>query len=492
MTTVLTVWADLVRINDILPDDVLLHIFHFDRLTCIDGPEGVYSQHTPLRWHRLVHVCRRWRSVVLASPKFLDLDLVCGPRTRVGLMGIWPPFPIILRNMVSSPMPKDYDFNAAIVHPNRVREINLFHLTSSQLQRLASAMQKQFPALIHLMLALDVSDSRSAPTLPDGFLGGSAPHLQSLTLNSIAFPALPKLLLCATDLVRLTLCNIPPSGYVSSEAIVTALAMLANLESLTIEFKSPRSTPDGGSRHPPPPTRTILPTLTHFRFRGVSEYLEGLVARIDTPLLNTIWINFFHQLIFDIPQLAQLIGRTTRFREFDEAHVDFDHHGVQVGYRSSTRTFNRKSDSDSTSVLRVLHEAFHLQLSSLVQVFNSTSLSSSTYMVERLYIHRSRNLTLQWRRQDDIEVVHWLDFFHPFTAVKNLYVSEIFAQRIASTLKKLVWILGQRVTDVLPSLKSLFLEGIQPSGPIHEDIGQFVAARHVLGHPVAVSRWNRA
>jgi hypothetical protein len=49
-------------------------------------------------------------------------------------------------------MPEDYDFDAAIVHHNRVCEINLLHLTSSQLQRLASAMQEQFPALIHLML----------------------------------------------------------------------------------------------------------------------------------------------------------------------------------------------------------------------------------------------------------------------------------------------------------------------------------------------------
>ena len=50
------------------------------------------------------------------------------------------------------PMPEDYDFDAAIVHPNRVCEIDLHHLTSSQLQRLVSAMQEPFPALIHLRL----------------------------------------------------------------------------------------------------------------------------------------------------------------------------------------------------------------------------------------------------------------------------------------------------------------------------------------------------
>ena len=150
-------------------------------------------------------MCQRWRSVVFASPNFLDLRLVCGPRTRVELTGIWPPLPIIIRNMVDLPMPEDYDFDAAIVHPNRVCEIDLLHLTSSQLQRLASAMQEQFPALIHLMLDFADYYSRPAPALPDGFLGGSAPRLQSLRLHSIPFPALPKLLLSATDLVHLTL-----------------------------------------------------------------------------------------------------------------------------------------------------------------------------------------------------------------------------------------------------------------------------------------------
>jgi hypothetical protein len=54
--------------------------------------------------------------------------------------------------MANWPMPEDYDFNAAIVHHNRVSVISLFRLTSSQLQRLVSAMQGQFPELIHLTL----------------------------------------------------------------------------------------------------------------------------------------------------------------------------------------------------------------------------------------------------------------------------------------------------------------------------------------------------
>jgi hypothetical protein len=200
-------------------------------------------------------------------------------------------------------MPKDYDFNAAVVHNNHICEIYLSHLTRSQLQQLASAMQVPFPALTHLMLSF-VSDGHPAPDLPDGFLGGSAPRLQSLELYSFGFPALPKLLLSATNLVRLTLSYTPYSGYVSPEAIVTSLAVLANLKSLLIEFQAAPFHPDPESRRLPPPTRIVLPALTRFEFQGISEYVEDLVVRIDAPLLDSIDIAIFHQLPFDISQLA--------------------------------------------------------------------------------------------------------------------------------------------------------------------------------------------
>jgi hypothetical protein len=376
--------------------------------------------------------------------------------------------------MVDLPMPEDYDFDAAIVHHNRVCEINLRHLTSSQLKRLASAMQEQFPALIHLMLGYASNYSRPALALSDGFLGGSAPLLQSLRLHSIPFPALPKLLLSATHLVYLALVGIPHSGYISPEAIVTGLAVLTNLKSLTIEFESPLSRPDRENRRPPPPRRIILPALARFEFQGVSEYLEDLVARIDAPFLDSIWITFFHQLIFNIPLLAQLLRRTTSFGALNEAHVDFDYSGVQIESLPPTRTFDEKSR------LRISCRELDWQLSPLAQVF--TSVLASIYLVEHLYINGPRYLPSQ--RQDDIEDLQWL---HPFSAVKNLYVSKESAQCIAPALQNLV---GERVTGVLPALKSLFLEELQPSGPAQEAIEQFVAARQLLGHPVAVSRWN--
>jgi hypothetical protein len=56
-------------------------------------------------------------------------------------------------------MPENYDFDAAIMERDRVCHIALFYLSDSQF------------------------NSHAAPPLPDGFLGGSFPHLQFLALH---------------------------------------------------------------------------------------------------------------------------------------------------------------------------------------------------------------------------------------------------------------------------------------------------------------------
>jgi hypothetical protein len=126
----LSVWAGCAAI-DILPDDVLLHIFHFVR---VDRFRVRYLSHEEeVRnlvwrhswWHRLAHVCQRWRSVVFVSHNSLDLRLVRYPWVHARFTGIWRRLPIIIAG--DWPMPHDYDFNAAIVHSSRICEINFIN-----------------------------------------------------------------------------------------------------------------------------------------------------------------------------------------------------------------------------------------------------------------------------------------------------------------------------------------------------------------------------
>ena len=392
------------------------------------------------------------------------------------LIDIWPPLPITIMNETDRPMP-EYKIYRAIAHPNRVCEIDL-RITYPQLLGLASSMQKQFLALIHLKLCL-VDDGYLTP-LPDGFLDGSAPRLQSLWLESIAFPVLPKLLLSTTDLVHLDIRRIPRRGYFSPESIVTCLAMLTNLESLTIVYTFSLSRDD--REHAPPPTRTVLPALTHFKFEGGRGYLEKFVSRVDAPLLDTTYITFHHSPTSDIPQFVQFMWRTTMFQALDKAHVHFDVFG-RVKILPSTWSLGERSG------LRISwsqHSSrLDLQLSSVRQFF--TSFFPSIYMAEHLYIYCIRDLPYNWHYMS--ENLEWLEIFHPFTSVKNLYVCKEFAQGIADALQELV----RESTTVLPALESFFLE--QPlsfeSKPVEKAICNFIAARRLLAHPVTVSFWTQ-
>jgi hypothetical protein len=106
--------------------------------------------------------------------------------------------------------------------------------------------------------------------------------------------------------------------------------------------------------------------------------------------------------------------------------------------------------------------------------------------LENLYIPGDR---VPW--EDDPEYPQenprWLELLHPFTAVKNLYLSQEITRNIAPALQELV---GERVVELLPALQNLFLEEVNPAGPVQEAIRQFVAARQLLGHPVTISHWD--
>jgi hypothetical protein len=103
--------------------------------------------------------------------------------------------------------------------------------------------------------------------------------------------------------------------------MVTCLSTLTNLKELSFEFDSPFPLPPRQSRHSAVATYCVLGVLTHFEFQGFSEYLEDLVARLDTAKLDGLRIPFFYQLIVDPPRLVLFINRTPRFKAIDGASV---------------------------------------------------------------------------------------------------------------------------------------------------------------------------
>ena len=439
-------------------------------------------------WITLTHVCRRWRTVVFQSPRRLNLRLLCTPETPTrDTLDIWPPFPLIIRcnvygtrTLVKIPSEDVDNIIAALEHNDRVCEIDLDNLPGSQSNFVTNSavMQKPFPELTSLFLGGTVTSDCDGQ-IPDSFLGGNAPRLQSFFLHNTSFPGLSSLLSSATQLVSLELSDIPLSGYIPPEEMTTALSALTSLEYLCLHFRFPRPRLALESRRPPPPspTRYILPSLIRMLFKGSSEYFEVILPRLDTPQLCKFHITFFNRIIFDTPQLFQFISRQTLMVP-EEVDIRFTSKTVIVKFPSQTSDFGVLS-------VGILCTASEWQLSSLGQVCTSSLPHVST--LEDLYIFEDREDPPRW--QDDVENTLWLDLLHPFAAVKNLHLSEEFVPRIAPALQELV---GGRTTEVLPTLESIFLEGFQPSGPLHEGIEMFIAARQLINHPVIVSHWARA
>ena len=449
-----------------LPDDVLLGIF--------ENMYPPYSKRRIKAWQTLVRVCRRWRSLVLGSPRRLNLRLCCTPgKPTKDTLDLWPAFPLVVDGIMTSSS-DTVNVIEALGQSNRVCQVFLLRLVGWQLEEVLAVMQVPFPELTDLQLS---SYDETPPIIPDSFLGGSAPRLRYFKLSSIPFPGFPKLLLSATHLVRLRLSNIPHSGYISPEAMVAFLPGLSNLTIFYLEFQSPQSRPGWDRRSLPPPIRSILPSLDQFNFKGVTEYLEDLVTFIDAPQLKTLNITFFNQIDFDYPRLAQFINSTPKLRTLDEAHLHFEDCTASVKLRCRT------SQSGLYNLLiNISCREPDWQLSSIEQICNSSLHPLSTVVDLNIgYLYSS----LVWK--DDasgIENTLWLELLRPFIAVKNLYLSREFAPGVAAALQDLV---ETRMTEVLPNLQNIFVERLELLGSFQENIGQFVTARQLSGHPVVIS-----
>lgn len=455
-----------------LPDDVLLEIFDHHRLAALDD-----SQFGTWEWHRLAHVCQRWRSIIFASPRRLDLRLVYTYRKPVRkTIDCWSALPISIwypRQVLYHPLPPSDEDNviAALQYPDRIREINLT-LTRSLLAKLTPLMQDSFPVLESLQLG---SREMLEPlVLPSSFLGESTPGLRHLNLHHTAFPTLPRLLLSATDLLSLRLYEIPNAGYFSPEALVTGLGATPNLKFLEIYFPHSASSPGQDSPRPfPRATRAALPALTEFQFRGDIEYLEDLVARIDAPSVEQFCATLFDQrMLFELRQLAQFIGRTEGLKSSPHrTSIWLWERGFFI-----THYFGQPSPGGGVGAFQLQISCYELaqQVTLLTRICKQLSLLLSN--VEQLDIEADPALPNTW---DETDTTQWLELLSPFSRVRKLELIGTLVTSIASALGQSAGKLGR---EVLPSLRDLHLRDTLISPPIESSI----AAIRLSGQTIAV------
>jgi len=342
-------------------------------------------------------------------------------------------------------------------------------IDGSQVTNIVTAMQKPFPVLTNLNISAWFGN---VPVLPAEFLGGSAPRLQEITLSGIPSPALPTLLLSTSDLVKLDLFDIPPTGYISPEAMVASLVALPKLETFVIGFQLATSRP---VRIPlPPTTRTVLPSLTYFRFKGASEYLEDLVARTDGPRLNQVVIAYLNQAVdFQVVQFSKFIDRTvgSEIALFKHARFSFCHSSVAFTMypHADHSPWDRRP---STTIISC--EGTDWQVSHISQVLSHLFAKLSNVAHLRLKVEPEGR---QLMGTDDVQ---WMHLLQQFPAVQTLHFSQELAGHVALALEDIAGD-SEMVDEVFPSLDLIRVAG-EPASSIEK----YIAVRQLSGRPVTV------
>ena len=456
-----------MTVNEI-PDDVWLEIFDIDRLSEPD--------HCQWKWDRLAHVCRKWRQLIFASPLRLKLRILCKSGTPVRKnLGIWPPFPLIVhyddyRRGIK--IGDEDNVIAALEHPDRLYRVCLDakKLSTRSLGKIIAMLQKPCPILT--CLSIVAADNRNV--LSAGFLGGSAPCLQRFRLYGIPFPALPTLLLSASNLSDLILKDIPPAGYTPPQKMVLYLATLPKLNTLRLGFQT--VTTHSARILAQPIKRTVLPSLCELTFSGIFQYLEDLVAQIDTPLLNSLNIYYVDQGIeFEVLQLSQFLDRSEVLVKtlsdkceitLSDDHVYLDIFGpgpwdsnevgaisVGIGCEGTGQKVSQLTNllSGITPIIPdMVHFSFEIDL----------AITDPYYMEES---------------------VNWYELFSQFPSVQTMLVGGSATGHISFALGDMMYLCRMDgVPDLLPALELICILNDDPPNCFHA----FLSFRQDAGYPV--------
>jgi hypothetical protein len=410
-----------------LNDDVLLNIFYIFQLDILyeeqdqAGTRTLYwSRHR--WWYKLAQVCQWWRKLIFASPSRLNLHLFFTNGAPVADMLMHsPPLPLVIsytdrHRMITAE--DEENIQLALQYGDRVHHINLV-LPASSLQRLIMAINGQFPILDRINIIS--STINTALDLPRTF---RAPLLHTFALRTASLPIGSPLLTTTVGLVILVLEDIPSSAYFPPSHILTRLSLMHQLEKLVIRFHSPLPSSDIEPQLSDASVMAhiTLPNLRFFFFRGVSAYLERLLARIRAPLLSNFEIVFFNQLTFTIPHFSQFM-RTTEILEFSAVQLNFSDFGFFLNreYPGSVGLF----------YMRVIGRDLDWQVSCAVQILSA--LSPVLSVTGKLTItHTTFDGSSEWH--NEVSRTQWRELLRPFSNVGTLRVQNELVKELSRSL----------------------------------------------------------
>jgi hypothetical protein len=337
-----------------LDDDSLLHIFYLYRPVVIfrgkkyDGDEEEEEEdrnygrtRIPEQWwYKLSRVCQRWRKILLGSASYLDLCLVCTYGTPVeDMLEHSPPLPLVIdffRAHWDITTEDEEGIILAFERRDRVRRVRLL-ITPQNLHNLFVAFFEEYPVLESLIMTLDVPvEHDTAIVLPEL----QTPHLRHLMLRRFVLPIESRLLATAVGLVTLSLYLRVGFGHFNPDTLFQILQSISFMPQLeTLIFVLPCRSSIGLHSmllgHTSSMTqRATLSNLRRLVFEGVKECIEAVVCHIAAPLLETLDVHVFDQLMLSefsphVPGLFQFV-KTTENLKFDCAKFKFLKEGVRV------------------------------------------------------------------------------------------------------------------------------------------------------------------
>jgi hypothetical protein len=220
-------------------------------------------------------------------------------------------------------------------------------------------------------------------------------------------------------------------------------------------------------------THTTLPNLRWLFFRGVSAYLEALLPRMTTPLLEKLYIMFFNQLTVSVPHLLPFLRKIENLR-FSDARFSFYNGSVVVGVYPH--------EASMRHAFEMVVPSSHLdwQVSSIAQVFNA--LSPVLSAVERLTLdyeeHRQSS-----EMHNEVDRMQWRQLLGSFSNVKTIHVENGLVRELSRSLQ---FDDGESPgAALLPELTEL---SYSASDDIGDAFTSFTGARQDTDHPVTLVR----
>ena len=451
-----------------LNGDVLLNIFHLYRLAHPDEYEdeidGLTINWSRQRWwYHLTHVCRLWRDIILGSPSQLDLHLFCAQGVPVAdMLAHSPALPLTIfyhhfdREITAE---DESGILLALSHHERVRRI--WFWLPPNLGKISAAMGDQFPVLEHTFI-----HSRTEMVLPVTF---QAPNLRHLLLSTAFLPIPSPLLTATAGLVTLYLHNIPASASFPPSYILIRLSLMAQLEELSIAFKSPLPNLDVVRQlhQTPSITQVTLPKLRRFVFQGTATYLEGLVAWISAPSLSSLGVNLYSQLSFTVPHLLQ----------FMETSENLRFSAIKITFYAFAVFLMAEPLNNPPLQLYIMCRHLDWQVSAAVQVLGA--LSPVFSVVEQVTLaHEEHDQSSEWH--NDVDQRLWRELLRPFTNTETVHVQDDLVDKI---FRSLLSDDGEPPLELLPNLEEV---GYSGGLNARDTLNAFVDVRRVAGHPVSL------